>query len=139
MAQQFRAFGITGTENAHSRILEITLDKENRTARESWSWSAPVEYWSQVWGDADRLPNGNRIGVFGTQQKPYNSTIGAILVEVDPQGNIVRTYTFPRGWGIYRVEEMPMLTLPSNPTPTPSASSLPIPTPTTSSPITSTP
>ena len=129
----------TNPENAHSRILEITLDKENMTARESWSGTAPIEYWSQVWGDADRLPNGNRIGVFGTQLKPYNSTIGAILVEVDPQGNIVRTYTFPRGWGIYRVEEMPMLTLPSNPTPTPSASSLPIPTPTTSSPITSTP
>lgn len=129
----------TNPENAHSRILEITIDEENMTARESWSWSAPVEFWSQYWGDADRLPNGNRMGVFGTQLKPYNSTIGAVLVEVDPQGNLVRTYTFPRGWGIYRVEELPMLSLSSIPTPTPSPSSFSTPTPTASSSITSTP
>jgi hypothetical protein len=30
-----------------------------------------------------------------------NST-GAVLVEVNPKGEIVRTYTFPEGWGIYR-------------------------------------
>ena len=28
------------------------------------------------------------------------------LVEVNPQGRLVRTYTFPPGWGIYRVEDI---------------------------------
>jgi hypothetical protein len=129
----------TNSENAHSRILEITIDEENMTARESWSWSAPVDLWSQYWGDADRLPNGNRIGVFGTQLKPYNSTIGAVLAEVDPQGNLVKTYTFPRGWGIYRIEELPTLNLSSIPTPTPSPSPFPTPTPTPYVSITPTP
>jgi hypothetical protein len=95
----------TDINDAHSRILEITLNEQNMTARESWSWEAPEEYWSQYWGKADVLPNGDRIGTFGTQVKQYDSSIGAVVVEVNPQGQVMRTWTFPRGWGIYRVVE----------------------------------
>jgi hypothetical protein len=31
---------------------------------------------------------------------------GTVLVEVNPEGEIVRTYTFPEGWGIYRAIEL---------------------------------
>jgi hypothetical protein len=94
---------LTNPNDAHSRILEITLDEQNMTARESWSWEAPQEYWSPYWGEADILPNGDRIGTFGTFTKQYNSTIGAVVVEVNPSGQVVRTWTFPVDWGIYRV------------------------------------
>jgi len=33
---------------------------------------------------------------------------GAVIVEVNQTGQVVRTYTFPYGWGIYRVEEIPL-------------------------------
>lgn len=95
----------TNLNDAHSRILEVTLNEQTMTTRESWRWEAPEEYSSPYWGEADRLPNGDRIGTFETQTKQYNSSIGAVLVEVNSTGQVVRTYTFPRGWGIYRVAE----------------------------------
>lgn len=98
----------TNNNDSHSRILEITLNEQNMTAQETWSWEAPTEYWSQYWGKADRLPNGDRIGTFGTQTKQYNSSIGAVLVEVNQTGQIVRTWVFPSGWGIYRAIEVPV-------------------------------
>ena len=96
----------TDEYDAHSSILEITLNESTMTAQTTWEWQAPKEYWSTYWGDADRLPNGNRIGVFGTQTKTYSNDTGAVFVEVNSQGEVVRTYTFPRGWGVYRIEEL---------------------------------
>jgi hypothetical protein len=90
----------------HSRILEITVNEQNMTARTSWSWSAPGAYWTPYWGKADRLPNGDRIGTFGSQSHYVPNSVGAELVEVNPSGEVVRTYTFPYGWGIYRIEEI---------------------------------
>ena len=98
--------------NAHSRMLEITVDEKNMTARESWSWTAPRTDWSPYWGSTDELPNGDWIAAFGSQSHylpgsgiptPLPNSTGAVLVEVNPAGKVVRTYTFPYGWGIYRV------------------------------------
>jgi hypothetical protein len=93
----------TNPNDGHSRILEVTLNEHNMTASETWSWAAPKDYWRPYWGKVDRLPNGDRIGTFGTQTKQYNSSIGVVLVEVNSTGGLVRTWTFPLGWGIYRV------------------------------------
>ncbi|MGD0450196.1 MAG: aryl-sulfate sulfotransferase [Candidatus Bathyarchaeia archaeon] len=101
----------TNPLDAHSRILEISLDMQNMTAREIWSWEAPTSYWTQYWGSADILPNGDRLAVFGDpdhefgQQDRTNQT-GAIIVEVNATNDVVRTWTFPAGWGIYRVTEI---------------------------------
>jgi hypothetical protein len=101
----------TNINDGHSEILEVTLNEQNMTAQETWSWEAPQEYWSPVWGSADVLANGDRIGDFGSNTKLYNSSIGAVIVEVNSQGQVVRTWTFPVGWGIYRV-------IPGTPVPT---------------------
>jgi hypothetical protein len=93
----------TNPNDAHSRILMLSVDETSMIAREIWSWEAPVDYWSPFWGKADVLPNGDRIGTFGTPTKTYNDTIGAVIVEVNVQGQIVRSWTFPKYWGIYRV------------------------------------
>ena len=98
--------------NGHSRMLEITVDESNMTAWESWSWTAPRLDWTPFWGSMDTLPNGDRIATFGSMSHflpgtgiptPNANSVGAVVVEVDPAGNVVRTYTFPYGWGIYRV------------------------------------
>jgi len=94
---------LTNQNDARSRMLEITLNETSMTAQETWSWEAPEEYYSSFWGEADILPNGDRLGTFGTMTKPYNSSIGAVIVEVNQTGQIVRTWTFPVNWGIYRV------------------------------------
>lgn len=74
--------------NHRSRILEITINETTMTANESWVWTAPLTYYSPTYGDADRLPNGNRLGTFGATL-PSTSLTGARLVEVNPTGEIV--------------------------------------------------
>jgi len=101
----------TNPLDARSRILEVTLNEKTMTAKETWSWESPPTDWSQYWGSADVLPNGDRIGVFGDPthefgQQGAQNTTGAVVVEVNQKGDVVRTYTFPAGWGIYRVTEI---------------------------------
>jgi hypothetical protein len=93
----------TNPNDAHSRMLMISLNETSMIAREVWSWEAPVDYWTTFFGKADVLPNGDRLGTFGSFIHPYNSTIGAVIVEVNVQGQVVRTWIFPAYWAIYRV------------------------------------
>jgi hypothetical protein len=93
----------TNPNDARSRMLMISLNETSMTAQEVWSWEAPVDYWATFFGKADVLPNGDRLGTFGSFTHPYNSTIGAVIVEVNVQGQVVRTWIFPRYWAIYRV------------------------------------
>lgn len=98
-----------GTDS-HSRILEITVNEQTMTARATWSWTAPSAYWTPFWGSADVLPNGDLIAAFGSMTHYVPNSRGAELVEVNPQGQVVRTYTFAYGWGIYRVTEIGLQT-----------------------------
>ena len=81
-------------ESKESRIVELRIDETTMTAKETWVWSAPLSYYSHAVGDADRLPNGNRLGTFGTTSHP-NTTIGPRLVEVNNSGHIVWELNFP--------------------------------------------
>ncbi|MFW9906228.1 MAG: aryl-sulfate sulfotransferase [Candidatus Thorarchaeota archaeon] len=94
--------------NHRSRLLEVTIDETTMTAHESWSWIPPSEYYSDGFGDADRLPNGNRLGTFGTKWHPNN--IGARLVEVNKAGEIVWKLDFINSnefyYTIYRMERI---------------------------------
>ena len=91
-----------------SRIVEVEIDPNTWTMTETWSWAAPPDYYSPVWGFAQRLPNGNRVGCFGSRsgrdgsQSPPHPEGGGTLVEVNEAGDIVWEVTFPGGWGIYR-------------------------------------
>jgi hypothetical protein len=78
-----------------SRMVEIDIDLDSMTANESWVWKAPTDYWAVRYGDADRLPNGNRLGAFGTESHPY-SDLSARLVEVDESGSIVWEMSFEK-------------------------------------------
>ncbi len=104
---------LTNPNNCHSRIIEVTLNEQNMTASVTWSWEGPTQYFTPYWGKHDILPNGDHIGVFGAQTHQFEQNqpwvgndTGAVLVEVNQQGAVVRTYTFPAGWGIYRIDEI---------------------------------
>jgi hypothetical protein len=103
---------VTNPNDCHSRLLEVTLNETSMTAKETWSWEAPTSYWSVFWGNAIVLPNGDIMGVFGPPTHQFQQNLpwaftdtGAVIVEISPQGQLVRTYTFPVGWGIYRVQQ----------------------------------
>ena len=96
--------------NSHSRILEISVDETAMTARAIWSWTAPSAYWTPYWGSVDILPNGDFLADFGAQTHYVPNSQGAEFVEVTPQGQVVRTWTFPYGWGSYRVTELVLQT-----------------------------
>lgn len=89
------------------RLIEITIDETTMTASASWTWAADPEYSSYLWGDADKLPNGNRLGVFGFLFRP-DTDYGGRLVEVNEDYEIVWEMSFVNNesywYGIYRAE-----------------------------------
>ncbi|MFX0091494.1 MAG: aryl-sulfate sulfotransferase, partial [Candidatus Hodarchaeota archaeon] len=110
----------TDPNNKRSRILEITINETTMTANESWSWVAPPSYYSDYYGDADRLPNENRLGTFGTGQF-WIYDVCARLVEVNKTGQIVWEMNLPLHsdyyYRIYRMERFrcsPILDSPSD-------------------------
>jgi hypothetical protein len=97
----------TSGGSRRSRILELEVNETAMTAREVWSYQAPSDYYSAGWGDADILPNGNRIGDWGYPSTPP-SGVGGALVEVNPEGEIVwetrLMNDIPYRYGSYRLE-----------------------------------
>ncbi|MHA1955174.1 MAG: aryl-sulfate sulfotransferase, partial [Candidatus Heimdallarchaeaceae archaeon] len=97
----------TNSTSKISRLVEITIDENTMTANETWTWEAPGTYYSGYWGDADPLPNGNIFGTFGTFEHGGYLSIGARMIEVNPEGDIVWEINFPMAsyrYGIYRAE-----------------------------------
>ncbi|MCG3216350.1 MAG: aryl-sulfate sulfotransferase [Candidatus Heimdallarchaeota archaeon] len=92
----------------NSRLLEITINEQTMTANVSWEWTGDSSYNSYYWSDADRLPNGNRLGAFGTYTHSGTLSIGARLVEVNNNGDIVWELNFPNTenhrFAVYRAE-----------------------------------
>ncbi|MFX1283102.1 MAG: aryl-sulfate sulfotransferase [Promethearchaeota archaeon] len=94
----------TNLNNHRSRILEISINETTMTANVSWSWTGTREYYSAYWGDADRLPNGNRLGTFGTENHD-GTDIGPRLVEVNASGDVVwEMYYKGASMGIFKAE-----------------------------------
>jgi hypothetical protein len=97
----------TNELNLESRMIEITIDEDTMTANNSWVWIADSTYSSYIWGDADRLPNGNRLGVFGVPFR-HNTKYGGRIVEVNEDHQTVWEMSFVSNesyrYGIYRNE-----------------------------------
>jgi len=93
---------ITNPNDDHSEMIELSLNETTMTAQVTWSWEAPTSYWTEYFGSAYILPNGDWLGDFGSSTKPNDVNIGAVLVEVSQTGQVVRTWAFPNEYGIYR-------------------------------------
>jgi hypothetical protein len=79
-----------GSVEGYSRLVEFVIDEENQTMQEVWFWDPQnVSYYFQdSGGDADRLPNGNTIGIFATKALTSSVPDPVIITEVTPQGEI---------------------------------------------------
>ena len=97
----------TNPSSRRSRILEIEANETSMTANVSWVYTAPSAYYSPGWSDADRLPNGNRIGDFG-YPSTTSSGFSTAFVEVNSQGEVVWEAKFMYDdvstYGSYRLE-----------------------------------
>jgi hypothetical protein len=73
-----------------SKFMELEIDEENKTMREVWSWGLddPDYYFPESGGDADRLPDGNTLGIFGDKGLVLNIPDPVILTEVTRAGEI---------------------------------------------------
>ena len=93
--------------NQGSRMVEIEINETTMTAHEVWYYKAPRDYYSAGWGDADHLPNGNRIGNWGYPSMAMNG-ICAAFIEVNEAGKVVWKTTFRYNsdyiYGSYRLE-----------------------------------
>jgi hypothetical protein len=130
---------VTNPDDTYSRMIELTVNETDMTAYVNWSWESPTQYWNSYAGGTVLLPNGDFLGDFGdpTHQMPQNqpwnfNNTGAVLVEVNPAGQVVKTFTFPVGSYIYRVAAITNPTSIDFPTPTPTLT--PTPTPVTPAP-----
>ena len=90
-----------------SRMVEIKINETTMTANETWSYKASSVYYSAGWGDADRLPNGNRIGTWGYPSTPAGGPSAAII-EVNENHDVVWKLEFQYNsyftYGTYRME-----------------------------------
>lgn len=94
-----------------SRIVEFEVDLSAGVAREIWTWTPDGEnYYSSAWGDADRLPNGNRMALFGNGVSGFDPGITHPMrvTEVNNDGEIVWEILFNNSsdfeWGGYRAD-----------------------------------
>lgn len=109
----------TDSLNQLSRLLEITVDEDKMYANITRAWTAPSNYFSVSYGDCDLLPNDNLLGVFGAYTHP-DSDYGAILTEVDMNGDIQWETTFPNSgeesFEVFQIERIKFAPTVSSPT-----------------------
>lgn len=120
----------TDPSEAQSSLKEITLNETTMTAQITWGWVAPRQYYTTYGGATIKLPNGDWIGDFGdpthqfSENQPWDfHDTGAVFAEVNAQGQIIRTFTFPVGWYVYRIDALTNITPSEIAKPTASSSS----------------
>ena len=81
----------------HSRLLELEVDEAAQIMREVWSWTPSNDsyYFPESGGDANRLPNGNTLGIFGNKGLVLNVRDPVILTEVTAEGEIAWELQIP--------------------------------------------
>ncbi|MCA9564159.1 MAG: aryl-sulfate sulfotransferase, partial [Myxococcales bacterium] len=90
-------------EREWSRAMEIELNHEQGTAEVVWEYRPDPDIYARIWGDADRLPNGNTLITFGLREEEREVTH---LIEVTPGGERAWEVRYPLKWGSYRAERL---------------------------------
>lgn len=87
----------------YSKAIEMEINEDKMKAKAVWSWGKELGLFTPIWGDADRLENGNTLITFGTRTHPKTSK----LIEVTPKKEVVWNLELkPSGWGMYRAERL---------------------------------
>ena len=87
-----------------SRALEVSYDTETMTAEVVWQFRPDPDVWTPIWGDADRLDNGNTLVTFGMRNQAPGSV--SRLMEATPSSQRVWDLAAPNGWGWYRSDRV---------------------------------
>lgn len=85
-----------------SRLLELSYDETAKTAQVVWEWAPTPALYNPIWGDADRLANGNTLGTFGKR----STTESTEIFEVTQSKEVVWQLELPPGWGTYRSDRV---------------------------------
>jgi hypothetical protein len=107
--------GVVTDARGWSRVVEYAVDEETLEATIVWEFPGELEnldpwytdeWHTRIWGDADRLPNGNTLVAAGTRIANQNSRI----FEVTEDGRVVWELVFPRkgkkALGLYRAQRI---------------------------------
>jgi hypothetical protein len=94
----------------HTRVVEYQLDETKHTATRTFEFPGdfPVDAWyrdswyTPIWGDADRLANGNILVTAGMR----STSLSTRIFEITRQGEVVWELTFPPNYGSYRAERL---------------------------------
>ena len=94
---------VFGSNIGYSRLVEFVIDEDAMTMEEVWFWDPQnVSYYFQdSGGDADRLPNGNTIGIFANKALTNSVEDPVIITEVTPDGEIAWELQVPGENGTY--------------------------------------
>ena len=99
------------TDQLHSRAVEYSIDDETKQANMIWQFPGSFavdswytnEWYTPIWGDADRLANGNILITAGIRITGYNSRI----FEVAPAtGQVMWQIELPENYGVYRSDRL---------------------------------
>jgi hypothetical protein len=85
-----------------SGAVEIDFDEVGLTYKTVWSYYPDPPIFADIWGDADRLLNGNTLVTFGQRDKTLDSDIQ----EVTEDGEVVWHLSTPLKWGWYRADRV---------------------------------
>ena len=94
----------------HSRVVEYQLDETTMTATRTFEFPGDfsVDDWyanhwyTPIWGDADRLENGNILVTAGMR----SPTLSTRVFEVTRSGRVVWELTFPPNYGTFQAERV---------------------------------
>jgi len=91
-----------GTVREKSGAVQLKFDEDAMTYQITWSWYPDPPIFCHMWGDADRLDNGNTLMTFGRRHQTKDSH----LIEVDMAGSEVWHLKSPVKWGWYRADRV---------------------------------
>lgn len=95
-----------GPERRYSRAIEYAYDTSDWTAEVVWEYTPNPRIFCFSWGDADELPNGNRLITFGVEF-PGDGQSHLMEVTADTPAQLVWDLEFPLNWSMYRAERIP--------------------------------
>jgi len=87
-----------------SRAVEIAYDEGSNEAWAVWEYRHDPDIFAPIWGDADRLANGNVLITFGVRDS--DPRFISHLVEATPDSDTVWDVSMPVRWGVYRAERV---------------------------------
>ncbi len=87
-----------------SRAVEISYDTETMEAEIVWEFRPDPDLFTPIWGDADRLQNGNTLVTFG--HRDNSAERNSRIMEVTGEGDKIWDLEAPNKWGWYRSDRL---------------------------------